>query len=212
MDYVDSYNVLLDKPINDENKIDENKIVNTVVQNGGEKNKFKKRRYFPKYMYVKKNKNDTVGLNKEIDLTKNDSWTYYLFMIIPVIISNIVAYYFPMNNINLNQSSYTPPPIVFQIVWNILYLTLGYRLVNTKSQQVFRLILINLILTYLWVITFNVIQDYKLNLIILIILIFTTIYSMFLENNNVLIILTIPYLLWLCFATYLNYYLINYNY
>jgi benzodiazapine receptor len=53
--------------------------------------------------------------------------TFFVFLIIQPFIGNaIIGKFFNSDlNSNLKQSPLTPPPIVFPIVWNILYVLLG---------------------------------------------------------------------------------------
>mgnify|MGYP000849784837 CR=1 FL=1 len=123
---------------------------------------------------------------------------------------------------SLKKSSLTPPSYVFKIVWPILYtiLTIAfiiiwlnkrcfpfcYPLVFFAIQMVFNLI---------WTTLFFVYNKPVWALIDVYLMIIFTIVSMimFYKVNKVATYIMIPYLLWICFASYLNLYIVlNQNY
>lgn len=107
---------------------------------------------------------------------------------------------------------FTPPSIVFPIVWSLIYLTLGisyYLIKKDEIQTNKRLKLLyysQLIVNYLWSIIFFI---FKLRLfasawiIILDILVILMIKEMR-NEKKVSAILNIHYLIWILFATYLT--------
>jgi len=68
---------------------------------------------------------------------------FFIFLIIQPFIGNAITSKFFNSNLNsknrtwyskLKQSPLTPPPIVFPIVWSILYLLLGLSIINLQSE------------------------------------------------------------------------------
>jgi tryptophan-rich sensory protein len=114
---------------------------------------------------------------------------------------------------NLNKSSFTPPGYVFSIVWPLLYCSLailGYLLYRKRKNSVidklFKLYWVQMILNWLWSPIFFNLHLTGIALFILMLIVTITIYIILklikLNSNYGYIIL--PYLLWVCFATYLN--------
>ena len=113
----------------------------------------------------------------------------------------------------LNKSSLTPPGYVFSIVWPLLYCSLailGYLLYRKRKNSVidklFKLYWVQMILNWLWSPIFFNLHLTGIALFILMLIVTITIYIILklikLNSNYGYIIL--PYLLWVCFATYLN--------
>mgnify|MGYP006287122181 CR=1 FL=1 len=108
----------------------------------------------------------------------------------------------------------TPPGYVFAIVWNILFFLIAISIYlsvtkGTQKQRQITLILfgINLLLNFLWSVIFFGMQNTVLaffELIILGISIISLIYYNY-KINKFSAYLLVPYLIWICFAGYLNY-------
>lgn len=129
----------------------------------------------------------------------------------------------------MNKPFLQPPPIVFQIVWPILYLLMGislYLMQNSKNgisndldynvhkkKSATKIYYMQLFFNVIWPVIFfkyNLYFIAFLDLIIilsLVIIMFFKFYSI--EKTSAL--LQIPYILWLTFAGYLNFsvYLLN---
>jgi benzodiazapine receptor len=112
-----------------------------------------------------------------------------------------------------NRPSLTPPNYVFPIVWNILYLLIAISFtmawISSKKKQkkgLATIFGINLIANTLWSFLFFKLQNpifAFLDIIIIlitIILMITTTYKI----NKLSSYLLIPYLIWVSFASYLN--------
>ncbi len=113
----------------------------------------------------------------------------------------------------LNKPSFSPPDWLFGSVWLILYLMMGVALYLNwikKSKQAkcnVRLFFIHLFFNLIWTPIFFGAKNLFLALIIIIIiwvLIVVMIFK-FWKVNKVSSLLLIPYLLWVTFATLLNY-------
>jgi len=132
---------------------------------------------------------------------------------IPLIIAQILSYFFPMKGGDdevertwyqrPGEDIYVPPGYVFGIVWPILYLLIGFVLANTKDGSARKSLIVNLVLNYLWIVSFNYFRNIRLSLIIMILLVLT-LYYYFNEDWGQYSYLLIPYFIWLLYATYLN--------
>ena len=121
---------------------------------------------------------------------------------------------------NLNKSSLTPPNWVFSVVWPLLYtvLFISLYLVWTDKNcfpfcNPLIFFIIQLCLNVVWTTIFFKLQKPLLALLdIILIILFTliTLYK-FYEINKTSFYLLIPYIIWLCFATYLNLYIVINN-
>ena len=106
----------------------------------------------------------------------------------------------------------SPPPIVFPIVWGILYLLMGISAYLVCESQSFlrkkALILygVQLAFNLLWPFFFFTLEQYWFSFIWLAILFFLVVamISSFCQVSRPAALLQIPYLLWLAFAGYLN--------
>ena len=119
----------------------------------------------------------------------------------------------------LVKSSLTPPPLVFAIVWPLLYILMGISagmLWNIRSIYrwlVLLLFFVQLGLNMLWSLTFFGMQAPLLGLVVLVLLLsavalYVTVAYML---NHVAAYLNYPYVAWLLFALYLNGYVAYYN-
>lgn len=122
--------------------------------------------------------------------------------------------------ITLNRSALTPPNYVFGIAWNILYVMIavsGWLLWESKPflalQQIKILYVLQLILNWIWTPLFF---SYHLTglacicLTMMVILLAILIVKAY-KNLTAASLLLVPYLLWLLFASYLNFYIWQYN-
>ena len=110
------------------------------------------------------------------------------------------------------KPSITPPSFVFPIVWNILFIliaiSLYFALTSGKNTKLISFLFgINLLLNFLWSFLFFYLKQPSYSLIeiiflwlsILLLIIYTW------NINKTSSYLLIPYLLWVTFATLLNY-------
>lgn len=104
---------------------------------------------------------------------------------------------------------YAPPKILFPIVWSLLYLMMGYvlnRIIKSDNKLNILLFCLQLFLNYLWVFLFFTFKLYFisfLDIVFLDIVLFYLILS-FKKYDKRCFYLMIPYLVWTCFASYLN--------
>lgn len=118
---------------------------------------------------------------------------------------------------SIEKPIFSPPAIVFPIVWTILYLLMGFSLyriymhreVGENIGTAFFFFIIQLLLNYLWPLIFFALRLYGLAFIELIILfIFVVItFIKFYKIDRLAGILFIPYIIWLLFAGVLNFFI-----
>jgi len=104
-----------------------------------------------------------------------------------------------------------PPAFVFGIVWPVLYLLIGYSLKETKLLVVRRLFAVQILLLTLWPITFSptCLNNRKVSLFIIPLIVGLTIGIMCLQKNALAKIALIPLVSWLLVAFNLNWVLVN---
>jgi tryptophan-rich sensory protein len=115
----------------------------------------------------------------------------------------------------LAKPSITPPNSVFPIAWGIIYLCMGVSVgllqpvVRATRRVLLGVFVIQLVLNFLWSLTFFYLQSPLLGLINIIALDYVVLaYIDICRNvNKVAAWLFVPYALWLLFATYLNGYI-----
>lgn len=115
---------------------------------------------------------------------------------------------------SLNRPEFAPPDWIFAPMWIFLYITIAISLIFfykggiTKEKRLPLLyFFIQLFLNIIWSPTFFGNMNIKGGLIIVILLLLTlslTIISFYKYSKTSAFIL-LPYFLWVCFATYLNY-------
>ena len=109
------------------------------------------------------------------------------------------------------KSPLSPPNMVFPIVWTALYILMGLSLGECFRTNNMRAVLpwvLQLVANFLWTLFFFRLRDPLLGLVDLLLLIVLTIWYMSSASRTSLGAgwLMVPYLLWLLFATYLNWY------
>ena len=135
-----------------------------------------------------------------------------LYILIPLGLGFITSLLIKTDLYNeIIKPEFSPPKIVFPIVWTILYILLGlsnYLINKDKKEEVKNLIYyIGLAINLIWpFILFNA-KEYLLALIWLVLLIFFVILMIieYFKKNELAAYIQIPYILWLIFAFYLNY-------
>ena len=116
----------------------------------------------------------------------------------------------------LIKSSATPPNIGFPIAWGILYICIGIslgRVIDKGYNRFVGLWFLQLALNFLWSITFFYMQS-PISGLVIIILLDVAVLSYTIVTwgaSRLASIIMIPYLMWLGFASYLNFYIWLYN-
>ena len=138
------------------------------------------------------------------------------FIIIPVFLGSLVGFLTSsFNNYNeIIQPRFAPSGILFPIVWTILYILMGissYIVSETGGSLV--IYIIQLIVNLLWSFLFFLFKWYFISFlwILLLIVLVVIMIRKFFNISKVSSYLQIPYLLWLIFASILNFsiYILN---
>lgn len=108
------------------------------------------------------------------------------------------------------KPSITPPSFVFPIVWTTLYIFIAVafaRIIDSAAQNWFIIILFlgNFALNVLWCWAYFGQKRIQLSFLFILLLAATIIAIIFASRDWVVVILLVPYLAWVSFATYLNY-------
>jgi tryptophan-rich sensory protein len=114
---------------------------------------------------------------------------------------------------NLNLPKLAPPSILFPIVWTILFILMGisayiiYESNSDQKQSALTIYGIQLLVNFIWPILFFNLELYLFSFIWIILLWLLIILMMtsFKKISSVAAYLQIPYLLWVTFASYLNF-------
>ena len=149
----------------------------------------------------------------------------FLYSLILVLITAAICSYFNrfgMQNFysEINLSALTPPDIVFPIVWTILYaaLVISFDMVlnhadKAQIRPAAQAFTLNLFLQALWTFVFFYNAYFLVGFAILVLLDFVTAITIkiFYGINKTAGLLLIPYMLWVLFATYLNWAVVDLN-
>ena len=134
-------------------------------------------------------------------------------ILVPVALGSLIGFLISgsMGYEEMPKPFLAPPSIVFPIVWTILYILMGVsygilknnNLTDTKTSFLYYS---QLIVNLIWPILFFVLdfKFFSFLWIILLIILTISMIKAFYEKNKISGILQIPYLIWLCFAAYLN--------
>jgi tryptophan-rich sensory protein len=139
---------------------------------------------------------------------------------IPLFIGRITSLLIPnMDSIygELVKPSFSPPGIVFPIVWTILYILMGiasYKVYVLKYHNIdvssaMFVYSIQLLLNFLWTVIFFGFRLYGLaflELVILVLFVILTIKRFYKRAGKKVAILLIPYLMWIIYAGVLNFF------
>ena len=148
-----------------------------------------------------------------------------LNILIPLLGGFIVSYInrnaMSVYNTTVKKPFFTPPSIVFIIVWTVLYILMGiaaYRIYiknrdNNDDNGAYFFYLVQLILNFMWSFIFFTFRLYGLSFIwIIILFIFVVItFIKFIKIDKIAGFLLVPYMLWLVFAGILNFFVWVFN-
>jgi tryptophan-rich sensory protein len=125
-----------------------------------------------------------------------------IYLFIPLISVNSVAYFYPISKDSGKEVWFRPPPYVFMIVWPILLLLIGYSW-YIRPTLVFYYTILTLLLST-WSIVWNNSKFYAfINIITTLLFTLFLILYKYVRKSSILLV---PLLLWLSFASVLNYY------
>ena len=125
-------------------------------------------------------------------ITQNTDWSWYA---------------------TLNKAPLNPPNYVFGYVWSALYLLIIIStILSANDSALFRTVfLVNMGLNLAWSYFFFGRQQPRQSLLVNILLILATGAQIYLSQTPISRVLLIPYLAWISFAAYLNYYIVANN-
>ena len=125
-----------------------------------------------------------------------------IYLFIPLVSVNSVAYFYPISKDSGKEVWFRPPPYVFMIVWPILLLLIGYSW-YIRPKLVFYYTILTLLLSS-WSIVWNNNKFYAfINIITTLLFTLFLILYKYVKKSSILLV---PLLLWLSFASVLNYY------
>ena len=146
-------------------------------------------------------------------MKKSNVFIWVKSILIPLIVGGIVGWITSrfIDYESINRPPLSPPSIVFPIVWTILYTLMGISYaklevennVNTSTMWIYYA---QLFVNALWSIFFFVFK-WRLFSFLWILLLIALVVKMIIEfykKDKVAGLLQIPYLIWICFAAYLN--------
>lgn len=169
---------------------------------------------------IKKN-NRKVSL---LDIFRVEGKIYFIQLLINLIIpvgGGALVGYLNKNSFevykSLEKPFFSPPAIVFPIVWTMLYILMGiaaYRIymknkIKDLNSDGYFYYIIQLICNFTWTFIFFTFRLYGLSflwIIAIIVLVIITIIK-FLKVDKIAAVLIIPYIIWLAFAGVLNYFI-----
>lgn len=146
-------------------------------------------------------------------------WTFVFAIIVSFIPGAIGVFFTPHGASNvwyneLSKSMLTPTGWVFGVAWTILYILLGialFLIIDNKNKRIdksraYWLFFGQMVLNALWSYVFFGLHMVALALLVLVMLIVVSIFMAraFRVINKAAGYLVWPYILWMCFATYLN--------
>lgn len=150
-----------------------------------------------------------------------------LQIIIPILVCFLMGFIgsrFQINAItnwypNLDKPDLTPSNIVFYVIWNILYLLMGISIGlilnsnRSKKKYFVKIFLLQLFLLLTWSISFFYFRSPVMGLINIVLLEFVIIYYALnvYPIRRMSTLLFVPYVLWVSFAAYFNFYIVLYN-
>lgn len=152
-----------------------------------------------------------------ISMINNEIKKKITYIIIPIIIGSLIGI-LTRSHVFYIKASVMPPDIVFPIVWTILYGILGYTyyLLNNEystSTVIKKIFILQLLINYIWPIIFFKFGLFFVSFLWIILLDIVVLIMLlnFYKINLKIFYLNLTYIIWLLFATVLNYmtYMIN---
>ena len=107
------------------------------------------------------------------------------------------------------KPKFTPPSYIFPIVWTILYVLLGFaltRVLDSNDKVLTMIFYLNLIMNITWCYFYFYKKNINYAFINILLILVTSLAIISLTKDKIVIKLVSPYVLWIMFATLLNYY------
>ena len=142
----------------------------------------------------------------------------YAFFILSALTVGGLSAFFTRNNMDINNDllmpPISPPPILFPIVWTILFILMGISAAmiytsdapNAQKYSALKIYALSLAVNFSWNLVFFNLRWFGFAffwLLFLLLLIIITIFKYF-KINRIAAYLQIPYALWVTFAGYLT--------
>ncbi len=134
-----------------------------------------------------------------------------LTIFLPLILGGICSIFIKTKEYqSFSKPPLSPPGIVFLIVWSILYILMGVSFYlskrKTNDDKISSTYYLGLAINLIWPFIFFNFNLYLLGAIwiVLIIMLLIKLMILYFKVDKIATYLQIPYLLWLCFALYLN--------
>lgn len=142
-------------------------------------------------------------LNLNLNLAFNLLFPLFISFVISMTLPSFSTYY------NSLITLVKVPPIVFPIVWSILYILMGYvgyKLSENNDEKGEKLYYAQLLVNFLWTPVFFGLKSPIGGLILILILLALVIwlFAYVLKEYGNVGYLLLPYVIWLIFATFLN--------
>ena len=147
---------------------------------------------------------------------KHDIWPYVIFIFLSLLTGGL-ATLVSMDGMKafqyLSQSSLTPPPAVFSVVWSILYILMGigaamvFQTDHPRRPTALTVYAVQLIVNFFWSLFFFNLQQYAVSFfwLLLLWLLIVVMIRLFYQIKPIAGLLQLPYLLWVTFAGYLTF-------
>ena len=142
---------------------------------------------------------------KKIDFKKlvvSFSVVIILVLISMILTKNTMGFYEEIAKPDL-----APPPIVFPIVWTILYTVIAITLYRFwDNKKIRKILILNLVINIMWPILFFRVKMLFVSIVWLLILIVSLLYNLvkLYKEDKLFAYINLVYLIWLFFALYLN--------
>ena len=124
-----------------------------------------------------------------------------------VILVSFIGSYF--TRYEKTKPKFTPPSYIFPIVWTILYILLAFALVrvlDSRNKVLIIVFYLNLILNVTWCYFYFYKKNIDYAFVNILLILVTSLGIINLSKDKQVIKLVSPYVLWIMFATVLNYY------
>jgi len=143
---------------------------------------------------------------------------YIVQILIPLLVGGLAAF-FTRDSMGVYDQvikpPLAPPPILFPIVWSILYILMGVSaaLVYKKEKGVPFVYWLQLFVNFLWPIIFFNMEAFLFAFIWIVLLLLLVVLMIveFYRIDPKAALLQIPYLIWTAFATYLTFFIWLYS-
>lgn len=152
--------------------------------------------------------------------TDGTFWLYFIVVILLLVWGSALSRNSTSWYNNLNQPTFRPPGYFFTVIWIVLYFLLAFSTylgIRSADQETRRLInlafAVNVVLNFAWIYTFYVAKNIKVAFWILMLLLLSTLWLMYLvfRVNALAGGIFLLYVLWLIVAAAYNWQLISLN-